>query len=58
MAALNCPVCRAHFKEVVRNGVLIDICSQCRGVWLDRGELEKLLEIVNKEPYLLDETKK
>ena len=30
-------------QEVNRNGVLIDVCPQCRGVWLDRGELEKLL---------------
>ncbi|MCW5858500.1 MAG: zf-TFIIB domain-containing protein [Caldilineales bacterium] len=29
-------------KEVDREGVLIDTCTQCRGVWLDRGELEKL----------------
>ena len=49
MPALNCPVCRAHFNEVVRDGILIDICSQCRGVWLDRGELEKLLESVRND---------
>jgi Zn-finger nucleic acid-binding protein len=30
-------------QEVQRNGVTIDICPTCRGVWLDRGELEKLL---------------
>lgn len=30
-------------KEVERRGVLIDVCPECRGVWLDRGELDKLL---------------
>jgi Zn-finger nucleic acid-binding protein len=29
-------------REMNKQGVLIDVCSQCRGVWLDRGELEKL----------------
>jgi len=29
-------------REMVREGVTIDTCTQCRGVWLDRGELEKL----------------
>lgn len=45
MIALNCPVCRAPFKEVAKDGVLIDVCTECRGVWLDRGELDKLLDI-------------
>ncbi len=31
-------------REVNRNGVHIDVCPKCRGVWLDRGELEKLLD--------------
>lgn len=30
-------------EERVREGVVIDVCPRCRGVWLDRGELEKLL---------------
>jgi Zn-finger nucleic acid-binding protein len=30
-------------REVTRRGVLIDVCPECRGVWLDAGELEKLL---------------
>lgn len=43
MTAIVCPVCTAPLKETVKDGVLIDICTQCGGVWLDRGELEKLL---------------
>lgn len=37
-----CPRCNATLKETSKNGVAIDVCNQCKGVWLDRGELEKL----------------
>lgn len=41
-----CPNCKAvDLNEVTKQGVLIDVCPQCRGVWLDRGELEKLLTV-------------
>ncbi len=43
MPLLTCPNDGGGMQEVNRNGVLIDVCPQCRGVWLDRGELEKLL---------------
>ena len=49
MTAINCPVCHAAFKEVVNEGVLIDICTECRGIWLDRGELEKLMDIARED---------
>lgn len=42
MSVLICPVCQSPMREVERRGVMIDTCTQCRGVWLDRGELEKL----------------
>ncbi|MFT4075187.1 MAG: zf-TFIIB domain-containing protein [Asticcacaulis sp.] len=45
MSALICPVCQGAFREVIREGILIDICTQCQGVWLDRGELEKLIAL-------------
>ncbi|MDC7675123.1 zf-TFIIB domain-containing protein [Asticcacaulis machinosus] len=45
MSDLRCPVCQSAFREVLREGILIDVCTQCRGVWLDRGELDKLLEL-------------
>jgi Zn-finger nucleic acid-binding protein len=39
-----CPRCQsAELAELDRDGVTIDRCSACRGIWLDRGELEKLL---------------
>jgi Zn-finger nucleic acid-binding protein len=43
MPLLMCPNCNEGMQEVRRNEVQIDVCSKCRGVWLDRGELEKLL---------------
>ncbi|MFZ4540867.1 MAG: zf-TFIIB domain-containing protein [Rickettsiales bacterium] len=49
MTAIHCPICQAPFKEVAREGVLIDVCTQCRGVWLDNGELEKLMDIAREE---------
>ena len=43
MPLLMCPNCNQGMQEVRRNEVVIDVCPTCRGVWLDRGELEKLL---------------
>lgn len=48
MSVLVCPVCQGTMREVSKNGVLIDTCMQCRGVWLDRGELEKLANVVEE----------
>lgn len=46
---MKCPVCPdATLLMTDRQGVEIDYCPQCRGVWLDRGELDKLLEIASK----------
>ena len=43
MPLLMCPNCNEGMQEVRRNEVQVDVCPKCRGVWLDRGELEKLL---------------
>ena len=40
----DCPRCGAGLTMSERQGIEIDYCSQCRGVWLDRGELDKLIE--------------
>lgn len=43
---MKCPVCPdATLLMMHRQGVEIDYCPQCRGVWLDRGELDKLIEL-------------
>lgn len=41
---MNCPVCNVALVMSERQGVEIDYCPQCRGVWLDRGELDKIIE--------------
>ena len=41
---MNCPVCSTELKVADRQGIEIDFCPKCRGVWLDRGELEKIIE--------------
>ena len=44
VAAMSCPVCRVPLAMSDRQGIEIDYCPQCRGVWLDRGELDKIIE--------------
>ncbi|QZP07681.1 zf-TFIIB domain-containing protein [Caenibius sp. WL] len=41
---MPCPVCKTPLAMSDRQGVEIDYCPQCRGVWLDRGELDKIIE--------------
>lgn len=43
MPLLLCPNDNASMNTVSRNGVEFDMCPTCRGVWLDRGELENLM---------------
>ena len=45
---MRCPVCQnVDLSLSERLGVEIDYCPQCRGVWLDRGELDKIIERSN-----------
>lgn len=41
---MKCPVCDIALSISSREGIEIDFCPQCRGVWLDRGELDKVIE--------------
>ena len=41
---LACPACRVDLVMTDRQGIEIDYCPKCRGVWLDRGELDKIIE--------------
>ncbi len=42
---MKCPVCKeVDLTMSSRQNIEIDYCPQCRGVWLDRGELDKLIE--------------
>lgn len=41
---MKCPNCSETLVMTDRNGVEIDYCPQCRGIWLDKGELDKIIE--------------
>lgn len=42
---MNCPVCDGeNLVMSERQGIEVDYCPKCRGVWLDRGELDKIIE--------------
>jgi len=42
---MRCPLCDVKMKEVERRGVMIDVCPDCKGIWLDKGELDRLLAL-------------
>lgn len=41
---LTCPKCGGAMRTYERSGITIDQCAECRGVFLDRGELERLID--------------
>ncbi len=41
---MKCPTCQVNLVMTDRSGIEIDYCPECRGVWLDRGELDKIIE--------------
>lgn len=47
---MKCPSCDTTLVLAERQGIEIDYCPQCRGVWLDRGELDKIIERTAPEP--------
>ncbi|KQS57620.1 MAG: hypothetical protein EON88_03260 [Brevundimonas sp.] len=49
MPLLMCPNDDQPMQTMERSGVQFDMCPKCRGVWLDRGELEKLMEAATHE---------
>lgn len=53
---MKCPVCKdVTLLMSEKKGVEIDYCPECRGIWLDRGELEKLIE---KEEKIYPDSKR
>jgi Zn-finger nucleic acid-binding protein len=45
---LLCPNCSVEMHIVQKNEIDIDYCPECKGVWLDRGEIDKIASIQNK----------
>jgi len=48
LTTMKCPQCDVVLVIADRQGIEIDYCPQCRGVWLDRGELDKIIERSNE----------
>lgn len=42
--SVNCPTCHQSFDQETYEGVTIDVCSKCKGVWLDRSEVDQILK--------------
>ncbi len=47
---MKCPNCDIALVMADRSGIEIDYCPDCRGIWLDRGELDKIIERSNNQP--------
>lgn len=43
-----CPTCHRDLDEIEQMGVLVDFCPNCHGIWLERGELEKITEYTRR----------
>jgi uncharacterized protein len=41
---MTCPKCQGSMRSYERNGVTVDQCTECRGIFLDRGELDRLID--------------
>ena len=55
---MNCPVCKnVQLVLSERQGIEIDYCPNCRGVWLDRGELDKIIERSANESPVYDRSR-
>ena len=48
--AMTCPKCAGDMRTYERNGVIVDQCRDCRGLFLDRGELERLVDLEGGGP--------
>jgi len=48
MSEMQCPKCSAEMMVRQKNETTIDYCPSCGGVWLDKGEIDKIIEIQSK----------
>lgn len=59
MSELICPKCGAGMRSYERSGVTVDQCNECRGIFLDRGELDRLLDLEGNDspvrPQVVDD---
>lgn len=50
-----CPRCKNELSEVVKHGVTIDNCTGCGGIWLDKGEMAKIISQIKQAEFSLDD---
>jgi len=50
-----CPRCKGELGEVVKHGVVIDHCLSCGGIWLDKGEMSKMISQIKQAESSLDD---
>lgn len=50
-----CPRCNGELAEVVKHGVVIDHCTACGGIWLDKGEMGKIISQIKQAESSLDD---
>ncbi len=50
-----CPRCKGELIETVKHDVVIDYCPSCGGIWLDKGELSKIINQIKQAEASLDE---
>ena len=55
---MDCPLDGSELRMADRSGIEIDYCPKCRGVWLDRGELDKIIERAGDFDESYDDAKK
>ena len=62
---MKCPIDDTELMMTERQGIEVDYCPKCRGVWLDRGELDKIIERAGDDddddkarPRLVDEPRR
>ena len=46
---MNCPTCNVQLLMTERQGTQIDYCPQCRGIWLEKGKLDRIIERSSSE---------
>lgn len=46
---MNCPIDGRELQMTHREGIELDYCPECRGIWFDRGELDKVIERSNRQ---------
>jgi len=52
---MQCPRCKQELIEVKKQSVLIDTCTACGGIWLDKGEMGKIISQIKEAEHAIDQ---